>query len=125
MVKQKSFTEQKPIKSNSNRLLGNASNPVMVREEDDGDDVHFNDIPAADMQDDTSSEAAFEARMGAMDDKKKLLFDTTYDGFNIWGFVLCLLVERKGGPGKKGTGEGHAQALMEEWISTQQQKDDE
>jgi hypothetical protein len=122
MVKQKSFAEQKPIRSNSSKLLGNPSNPVMVGEEDDEDDVRLRDIPEAEVPDDSSSDTGFEPAPGAMDDKKKLAFDTTYEGFNIWGFVLCLLVERKGGPGKKVTSEGQAQALMEEWISTQQQQ---
>lgn len=58
------------------------------------------------------------------DDKKKLGFKTTYEGFSIWGWVLCLIIERKGGPGKKEV--GNAQALMQEWIaSTQQAQDDD
>ena len=125
MVKQKTFSNKEPIRSNSNKLTGNAADPVMIREEDDEDDIHISNVPVAkdhgDMDDHDS-----EVGLDREDDKKKLGFNTTYDGFNIWGFVLCLLVERKGGPGKKSAaGEGHAQALMEEWISTQQeQKDD-
>lgn len=59
------------------------------------------------------------------DDKKKLGFKTTYEGFSIWGWVLCLLVTRKGGTSKKKTENNAGQALMEEWISsTQQQEED-
>ncbi len=56
------------------------------------------------------------AEQSEEDDKKKLAFKTTYEGFSIWGWVLCLLVERKGGPGKKAAG-ADAQALMAEWIT--------
>ena len=61
------------------------------------------------------------------DDKKKLGFKTIYEGFSIWGKVLCLFIERKGGPAKKSSGvEGNAQALMQDWIaSTQEQRDDD
>jgi hypothetical protein len=62
----------------------------------------------------------------AEDDKKKLGFKTTYEGFSIWGWVLCLLVTRKGVPTKKKTENNAGQVLMEEWItSTQQQQEEE
>ena len=126
MVKQKTFSDREPIKSNSNKLTGHAADPVMIREESDDDDLEISDIPAARDGDGSDPEDDFERGPDRQDDKKKLGFNTTYDGFNIWGFVLCLLVERRGGPGNKSNaGGGHAQALMEEWISTQQeQKDD-
>ncbi len=88
---------------------------MVIREESDDENVSMsmNQIPAED-------EAPSE------DDKKKLGFKTTYEGFSIWGWVLCLLVTRKGVP-NKGRTEGNAgQALMEEWISlTQQQQEEE
>lgn len=122
LVKQKTFDEKEPIRSNSNRLLGGEAEPVTIRDESD-DDVDLSDIPLRDrggIEDDHPSNET------AIDDKKKLGFNTTYDGFNIWGFVLCLLVERKGGPARKQAGGmGSAQALMEEWISTQQEQRDE
>ncbi|PYH98247.1 hypothetical protein BO71DRAFT_316886 [Aspergillus ellipticus CBS 707.79] len=56
---------------------------------------------------------------------KKMCFRTNYEGFNIYGWVLCLLVTRKGE--KAGTratpSEPGRQVLMEEWISTQAQGD--
>lgn len=58
------------------------------------------------------------------DDKKKLAFKTSYEGFSIWGWVLCLLVERKGGPGRKAAGSD-AQALMAEWITSTQQREED
>lgn len=86
----------------------------MIREEneDENTTMSMNQIPAQD-----------NSRIS--DDKKKLHFQTTYDGFSIWGWVLCLLVTRRGGPSKKMTDSNAAQALMEEWISSTQQQQEE
>ncbi|GAD92483.1 hypothetical protein CIMG_08085 [Paecilomyces variotii No. 5] len=55
------------------------------------------------------------------EDEKKLGMITTYEGFNIWGWVLCLLVTRKGERARNNnlTSETTGQVLLEEWISTQ------
>ena len=62
---------------------------------------------------------------GDEDDKKKMGMNTTYDGFNIYGKILCLVVKRRGGVGARakegGLGGGGGQAMMEEWISSTQQ----
>jgi hypothetical protein len=56
-----------------------------------------------------------------VDDKKKLALNTSYDGFSIYGRILCLVVKRRG---KKAT-QGNASAalggtqMMEQWVSTQ------
>lgn len=57
------------------------------------------------------------------DDKKKTALDTTYDGFSIYGRILCLVVKRRGGAkGKEAAAGGHGtgQAMMEEWIASTQ-----
>ncbi|KAJ5095719.1 hypothetical protein NUU61_005075 [Penicillium alfredii] len=56
-------------------------------------------------------------------DEKKLRFSTQYESFNICGWVLCLLVTRKGDRTRPAlaTSELSRQPLMEEWISTQAQ----
>ncbi|RAL11303.1 uncharacterized protein BO97DRAFT_100480 [Aspergillus homomorphus CBS 101889] len=56
---------------------------------------------------------------------KKMQFKTNYEGFNIYGWVLCLLVTRKGDRvgATSGSSEPGRQVLMEEWISTQAQGD--
>ena len=69
------------------------------------------------------------------DEKKKLGMETTYDGFSIYGRILCLVVKRKGGSTGTGTGTargknkekasggagaGGQQAMMEEWITSTQ-----
>ncbi|OJJ72874.1 hypothetical protein ASPBRDRAFT_195526 [Aspergillus brasiliensis CBS 101740] len=58
-------------------------------------------------------------------DDKKMRFRTNYEGFNIYGWVLCLLVTRKGDKTgtRAATAEPGRQVLMEEWISTQAQGD--
>ena len=129
LVKNKTFNDKAPIKSNSSKLTGSIADTIVVNEDSDeetsldripahtGDD--FEEIEKPDGQD-------FRDNAGSIldDDKKKLGFKTTYEGFSIWGWVLCLIVERKGGPGKKEA--GNAQALMQEWIaSTQQAQDDD
>jgi hypothetical protein len=119
LVKNKVFTEEQTHKQ-SGAAGENQAQPVMIREESDDEDIGMNRIPASNPNADTQDELV-------QDDKKKLLLNTTYDGFNIWGFVLCLLVERQGGQVTKAQGKdgGSAQALMEEWISTQQAQNDE
>lgn len=54
-------------------------------------------------------------------DEKKLGFSTTYESFNIHGWVLCLLITRKDGRTSSSTTAEQKQPLMEEWISTQAQ----
>ncbi|KAK5729166.1 hypothetical protein LTR15_002308 [Elasticomyces elasticus] len=52
------------------------------------------------------------------DDKKKLAMNTSYDGFSIYGRILCLLVKRKGKKAPANHAMGGSQ-MMEQWVSTQ------
>ncbi|KAM0717160.1 hypothetical protein Q7P37_007012 [Cladosporium fusiforme] len=55
------------------------------------------------------------------DDKKKMALNTTYDGFSIYGRILCLIVKRKGTRAAAAAGPapiGGSQ-MMEQWVSTQ------
>lgn len=54
-------------------------------------------------------------------DEKKLQFSTHYESFNICGWVLCLLITRKGDKARPTGTTEPKQPLMEEWISTQAQ----
>ncbi|KAJ6092719.1 hypothetical protein N7486_008008 [Penicillium sp. IBT 16267x] len=55
-------------------------------------------------------------------DEKKLGFSTHYESFNISGWVLCLLISRKGDQGRPNVATSEPkQPLMEQWISTQAQ----
>lgn len=54
------------------------------------------------------------------DDKKKMAMNTSYDGFSIYGRVLCLVVKRKDKKGKGPAGLAGGQAMMEDWITSTQ-----
>lgn len=54
------------------------------------------------------------------DDKKKMALNTTYDGFTIYGRILCLVVKRRGTARGKELVGGAGQAMMEEWIASTQ-----
>jgi hypothetical protein len=54
------------------------------------------------------------------DEKKKMAMDTSYDGFAIYGRVLCLVVKRRDKKGKGVAGLGGGQATMENWITSTQ-----
>ncbi|KAK2767708.1 hypothetical protein FQN54_003866 [Arachnomyces sp. PD_36] len=56
-------------------------------------------------------------------DEKKLGLATTYEGFSILGWMLCLLITKKGGKARNPSDGSGGQVLMEEWISTQAQGD--
>lgn len=58
-----------------------------------------------------------EDQAGEDDDKKKLGMKLSYDGFSIYGRVLCLVVKRKGTKSKDSDDTG--QLMLETWVSTQ------
>ena len=108
----------------------------IVREEsEEGNGVRLADIAQEQGQGSNSnSEALFvsddenemrptgtgSTRSNNRDDKKKLALDTTYDGFSIYGRILCLVVKRKVAAKDKALTRGTGQAMMEEWISATQ-----
>lgn len=53
------------------------------------------------------------------DDKKKLGLNTSYDGFSIYGRILCLVVKRRGGPLVGSRGPASSEQMLENWVSTQ------
>ncbi|CAN9121633.1 unnamed protein product [Alternaria alternata] len=54
------------------------------------------------------------------DDKKKLGLNTSYDGFSIYGRILCLVIKRRGVRNVAGpSGANSSQAMLENWVSTQ------
>ncbi|KAK2747370.1 hypothetical protein FQN55_005119 [Onygenales sp. PD_40] len=69
----------------------------------------------------TPTEHALEPTQPQKQDDKKLGLSTSYEGFTIWGRILCLLITRRGDKRPKPAAAAPAggQALMEEWISTQ------
>lgn len=107
------------------------------QEHDDDDDLFVDqnqeEEPPAKRRRDNASADELE---GGRDDKKKLAMDISYEGFAIYGRVLCLVVKRREGSGKgKGVdvaaGRGKAGGLssaapggqagmMENWITSTQ-----
>ena len=103
----------------------------------DGDDLFVDSDgsaaapPPAKRRKDAASPAEHEAHR---DDKKKLAMDIRYEGFSIYGRVLCLVVKKRDGlsttgrnaPAKAGRKAGHSaapgggQAVMENWITSTQ-----
>jgi hypothetical protein len=70
---------------------------------------------------DESDVSAEEDVFEAQDDKKRLGLKTSYDGFSIYGRILCLIVKRKGSRTAAG-GSGvpaSSQQMLENWVSTQ------
>lgn len=54
------------------------------------------------------------------DDKKRLSLNTSYDGFSIYGRILCLVVKRRGVSAAGGAGAPmSSQQMLENWVSTQ------
>lgn len=116
-----------------------------LRREDSEEDGKMNmeDIPMAGAESNTAEapvevsdsdeEAAFQTqgnpRRAKMqvdggrnggDDKKKMGFKTNYEGFRIYGSILCLVVKRKNT--KRGqTADSTGQAMMENWITSTQE----
>ncbi|KAK5657034.1 hypothetical protein OQA88_3560 [Cercophora sp. LCS_1] len=59
------------------------------------------------------------------DEKKKMSVDISYEGFAIYGRVLCLVIKRRGAKALTGgsrplTGRPGGQAVMENWITSTQ-----
>ena len=63
------------------------------------------------------TDASAKRSMAASEDKKKLALRTYYDGFSIYGRVLCLVIRRRGG--RVSSAAASSQQLMENWVSTQ------
>lgn len=155
LSKQKTFTDKRPLGSNSTRLgvgtagaasertdpSNDADRPIMVEEHSDPE-VRLDDIPVQidsddDELDPVQAEGGKRKRdtapddgpnpqpIEATDEKKKLAVKTRYDGFTIYGRVLCLIVKRKGVRQATGFhGAASGSDMMENWVSTQAQPDE-
>ena len=90
---------------------------LFVSDDSDEGDVDAEETPSSMNK---SKRHVGEDEDGGDDDKKKLGMDTTYDGFSIYGRILCLVVKRKGTAKGKETARGTGQAMMEGWIASTQ-----
>ncbi|RJE17586.1 hypothetical protein PHISCL_10078 [Aspergillus sclerotialis] len=110
---------------------GTAGAGILV--ESDSDDVDIGGIPEATVNERDGDRTPNSERPSTRrkrkqpsrplesepNEDKKLRYRTNYESFNIYGWVLCLLVTRKGSKTQTAPSEPNRQALMEEWISTQ------
>lgn len=172
------FKDKPRVQSNSGKLTNwlttgtsdqplvineEATEPIVIREEEDNEPINLADIPeakvpkeqsrrstrkkptrvdqAADSLSDNDGSDLFvpepsprqlkdktrksgEAEEGDDEplegDKKKPGLNTSYDGFSIYGRILCLVVKRRGVRHPAGaSGATSSQAMLENWVSTQ------
>ncbi|BAE56426.1 hypothetical protein F9C07_1523 [Aspergillus flavus] len=111
------------VESDSESNIDLRDIPQATAEENDKKGKRHRDADEA--VDTTANSRASKRRKDEEPDDKKLRFRMNYEGFNIYGWTLCLLVTRKGDKVRANTGssEPTRQALMEEWMSTQAQGD--
>jgi hypothetical protein len=106
------------------RRRGDASEAAVSEASDSDDSFTFESAPST-KRPKTNGPSHSDADQGdnemeLEDDKKKLGLNTSYDGFSIYGRILCLIVKRKGvrNPAS-GSGAISSQHMMENWVSTQ------
>ncbi|RDW93923.1 uncharacterized protein DSM5745_01245 [Aspergillus mulundensis] len=135
LTRHKSFGDQRNKRTRVESSAGNGGQPDagILIESDSESEMNMDAIPRADpeeVNDITEGQRAKRKRDEPVQETdgtedKKMRFRTNYEGFNIYGWMLCLLVTRKGNKGKARVeaAEPKRQVLMEEWISTQAQGD--
>ncbi len=115
-----------------NLMRGNADQDSISNASDSGDSALF--VPQLDDQ--TNKIIGQQSHVGQdedtlnaqEDDKKKFGLKTSYDGFSIYGRILCLIVKRRGTRTQVGGGGTHSnpsQTMLENWVSTQAAGDNE
>ncbi|KAF2823586.1 hypothetical protein CC86DRAFT_457916 [Ophiobolus disseminans] len=181
LTKQKIFKDEARIQSNSGKLTNwlttgtsdqpvlindDATNPIVIRDEEDEESINLANIPEADNTRKSSRRSTRDTRRAEssgddatsdgsdsdnsalfvpggsakrsktdgesakidenenvqefQDDKKKLALNTSYDGFSIYGRILCLVVKRRGVRTIGGVGApASSQQMLENWVSTQ------
>jgi hypothetical protein len=93
------------------------------RTEDDGDDEHIFVQSEEDEEEDLAPRRRKKTKVvdetsKEDEDKKKLGINTAYEGFSIYGRILCLIVKRKGVK-KSAGGNTSGTQMLENWVSTQ------
>lgn len=104
----------------SNRSRKRPAREVVISSGSDTDDsFQFEAIPSAKRSRKGEPSVSEDVAEG-QDDKKKLGLNTSYDGFSIYGRILCLIVKRKGPRTTGGSGtSASSQHMLENWVSTQ------
>lgn len=147
LTRQKTFEEPDDDKTNPvDRSASTAETGILVESDDEAEGPDLHNIPPASADEENEiptnkrsaedsntldNQRASKRQKGKQTeppiqddegDEKKLRSRTNYESFNIYGWVLCLLVTRKGDVARKeAPSEPKRQVLMEEWMSTQAQ----
>jgi Zn-dependent metalloprotease len=93
------------------------------RGEDDGDEEHIFVQSEEEEEEDLAPRRRKKTKVvdetsKEEEDKKKLGINTAYEGFSIYGRILCLIVKRKGVK-KSAGGNTSGTQMLENWVSTQ------
>ena len=106
-----------PAGHDSRGLLQRAESPLFVSEGSDDEGLRSQvSVPVHKVK----AESFQICQKDGDDDKKKMALETMYDGFTIYGRILCLVVKRRGTARGKDLAGGAGQAMMEEWIASTQ-----
>lgn len=102
-------------------IFVNSDDEDNVNNNDDEDEIDDN-LEA--LQPPSKRKKVMDAAQASTDDKKKMAMRTSYEGFGIYGKILCLIVKRRGGV-KKSTAEGvtSGSQMLQNWVSTQAQNE--
>lgn len=117
--------DKQPRRSRRSARSGRTmSDTVTVSSESDSSDMFFDDPPAGRGKSGQSAghtDQDVDNDTPPNDDKKKLGLNTSYDGFSIYGHILCLVVKRRGVKSRAGgpTAASQSSQMMEAWVSTQ------
>lgn len=94
-----------------------------IQQASDGEegDLFIPETTSKRSESDTMSSEVVEENDDMKDDKKTLGLNTSYDGFSIYGRILCLVVKRRGGRNAAGAVDApvSSQQMLENWVSTQ------
>ncbi|KAL5044080.1 hypothetical protein BDW71DRAFT_209685 [Aspergillus fruticulosus] len=135
LTRHKDFGQPRNERTQTVSSKGNNGQPDtgILIESDCESELNMDAIPRASSEEDNNATEGQRAKrkrdeplQGPLDgEDKKMSFRMNYEGFNIHGWMLCLLVSRKGNKGKARVevAEPKRQVLLEEWISTQAQGD--
>ncbi|KAF4553111.1 Hypothetical protein D9617_8g051240 [Elsinoe fawcettii] len=135
--KEKKFKSGDRLRGGNKMGLGGER--VVIREESEEEEVRLEDVPlkgreVVDVSSDEEVVAGGRKRKRGgeeeeegegnrqEEDKKKLGLKTEYEGFSIYGRILCLIVKRKGVKARAEAPVGSSQ-MLENWVSTQVDKE--
>lgn len=121
--------EAEPMPASNKRDRGVPEDNIISSDSDSNDSLSPEPVHSRKRTRRTDQQADSNTGTGE-DDKKKLGLTTNYDGFSIYGRILCLIVKRKGPRTNTGSAAvaRSSQKMLESWVSTQaaaEQMDDD